>query len=53
MHRVRVVSASHTALPARRLGVHKKLGRDIDTTADLSGTKGYPVSYDVVLTNKF
>jgi len=28
LHRVKDISASHTALPARRLGVHKELGGD-------------------------
>lgn len=28
LHRVKDISASHTALPASRLGVHKELGGD-------------------------
>ena len=34
LHRVKAFSASHTALPASRLGVHKKLGGDAAGTAD-------------------
>ena len=34
LHRVKVFAASHTALPASRLGVHKKMGEDTVGTAD-------------------
>ena len=34
LHGVKVFSASQTALPVRRLGVHKKLGGDTAGTAD-------------------
>ena len=34
LHRAEDFSASGTALPARRLGVHKELGGDIAKTAD-------------------
>lgn len=53
LRKQKVFSVSCTTLPAYRMEKNKKLGRDIATTVDLSGTKGYPVPYDVVLTNKF
>ena len=41
-----------TAPPARRLGMHKKLGGDTAGTADPNWPKGYPIPYVVVLSNK-
>ena len=38
-------SASHPTPPARRLGVHKKLGRDTAGTADPTWPKGYSIPY--------
>jgi len=35
--------------PARRLGVHKKLGGDTARTADPSWPKGCPTPFDVML----
>lgn len=34
LYRIKDVSASHTSLPARRLGSHKKLGGDTARIAD-------------------
>ena len=47
VHSVKAFSASHTAPPASRLGVHKTLGGDTARTADPKGPKAYPILYDV------
>ena len=44
-------SASPTAPPARRPGVHRGLGGDTARTADPSWPKGHPMPYDAVLSN--
>jgi len=36
LHSVKTFSASHTALPASKLWVHKKVGGDTAGTADLN-----------------
>lgn len=48
----RTFSAFHTALPAHRLGVHKRLGGDATKTADPNWTKGYSIPYDIILNTK-
>jgi len=45
-------SASHTALPVRRLGVHGKLGGDTARSADPNWPKGHPTPYDITLNKK-
>lgn len=40
--------AFHTALPVRRLGRHKELGRDRTRAADLNWQKGNSIPYDVM-----
>ncbi|KAK4810900.1 hypothetical protein QYF61_013308 [Mycteria americana] len=45
LHSVKAFSAPHTAPPASRLGVHKKLGGDTAGRADPNGPKGYPIRH--------
>lgn len=52
LHRPKVFFTSHTALPARRLGEHKKPGEDTAKTADPDWLKGYPISYNVMLSSE-
>ncbi|XP_054677944.1 DNA-directed RNA polymerases I and III subunit RPAC1 isoform X3 [Grus americana] len=42
-------SASHTALPMRRRGTPKKLGRNTAGTADPNWPKGYSIPYGIML----
>jgi len=49
LHSVKAFSASHAALPASRLGVHKRLGGDTDGTADPKRPQGYSIPYSVML----
>jgi len=48
---VKVFSASHTTLPASRLGVHQKLGGDTAGTADPNCPKRFLIPYDALLSN--
>ena len=48
LNKVKAFSASHTAPPVSRMGVHKKLGGDTAGTADPNWPKGYPLPYDVI-----
>ena len=50
-HRVKAFCASHTALPASRLGVHKKMGGDTAGTADPNCPKGCSIPYDIMLSS--
>ena len=43
--------AAHGALSARGLGVHKELGGDRTSTADLNWPKGYSILYDIMQRN--
>jgi len=52
LHAVNAFFTSRTALPVRSLGLLKKLGEDTTGTADPNGPKGYPIPYDVKLSNK-
>lgn len=52
LHSVKDFSVSHAALPARRLGVHKKLGGDRTRTANPIWPKDYCIPYDIMLKNK-
>jgi len=45
-------SASHNALPVRRLWVCKKIRGGTARTPDQSWPKGYSISYDCILNNK-
>lgn len=49
---VKDFSVSHTAPPASRLRVQKRLGEGMGRTADPKQPKGYPIAYDGVLSNK-
>ena len=49
LDRVKAFAASHTTPPARRLGVHKKLGGDTAGTADPTWPKGYSIPYGIML----
>jgi len=51
LHSVKAFSASHPLSPARRLGVHKKLGGDTAGTADPNWPKGFSIPYDITLSN--
>lgn len=51
LHRVRVVSASRSALPARTWG-SPGAGMVIAATADPDWIKGYPIPYSIMLSSK-
>ena len=50
-HRAKDFSASHAALPARRLAVHQELGGDIARTTDLGWPKGYSLPHGIMLSH--
>ena len=49
---VKDFSASHSAVPAKRLWVHKALEQDRTSTADPDSWKGYLITYRGMMNNK-
>lgn len=45
-------SASHIALPANKLGVHKKMDRERTRTTETKRLKGYSMLYGILLNKK-
>jgi len=52
LHKIKDVSASHTALPAKSLGMHKELGGDRTGTADPNWPKECSIPFHIMLHNK-
>lgn len=52
LHRAKAFLASRAALPARRLRMHKELGRETTRTAEPTWVKGCPLLWDVMWDNK-
>ena len=52
LHSIKTVSPTFLPPKASRLGVGRRLGKDIAGTADLNSPNGYSIPYDVMLSNK-
>jgi len=53
LHSIKAFSFSDSGPRTSRLGVGKGLGGDTARTADPDCLKGYPVLYDIMLSNQF